>query len=125
LNTVTKRAIIKVKRTTYLLAVFLSHEKYRFSITVGEYSRYVVDKAHKPHKSDMYIEKYIDTIGDALKRTFISDFRPIIFEKMPISISLTVLKKNVKIIYYESYESFVFTKCMTCRLLPLLLNKRR
>jgi hypothetical protein len=58
LNTVTKRAIIKVKRTKNIGL---------FSITVGEYSRYVVDKAHKSHKSDIYIEKYIDTIGDALR----------------------------------------------------------
>jgi hypothetical protein len=59
LNIVTKRAIIKVKRTKDIDL---------FSITVGEYSRYVVDKAHKSHKSDIYIEKYIDTIGDALSR---------------------------------------------------------
>jgi hypothetical protein len=31
-----------------------------------EYSRYVVNKAHKSHTSDIYIEKYIDTIRDAL-----------------------------------------------------------
>jgi hypothetical protein len=61
LNIGTKRAIIKVKRTKNIVL---------FSITVGEYSRYVVDKAHKSHKShksDIYIEKYIDTIGDALR----------------------------------------------------------
>jgi hypothetical protein len=58
LNIGTKRAIIKVKRTKNIDL---------FGITIGEYSRYVVNKAHKSHKSDIYIEKYIDTIGDALK----------------------------------------------------------
>jgi hypothetical protein len=37
-----------------------------------EYSRYVVDKAHKSHKSDIYIEKYIDTIGDALIAVYLT-----------------------------------------------------